>query len=218
LPAIGEKLLLSYTLIFWFGFLSTVYHGTVLQNVLLVLLLVPTAATIYVACRRPMLTFTLKLLLYSWFLCMVVGLGLFQFPFYQLKLFMQTQEVPWVTPFESITAGMAFLYLAANATYVFYLVPIPGKNESWAERMQHWHAFTDLMTQRFADDVTTHRSTLVLLCAQFVVLALDYRYRWFASGALINFLIVLPGAILFARRFEVRGTDASVASKRSVGD
>lgn len=200
LPAIGEKLLLSYSLIFWFAFFSYFHRPTVLHKALLVLMLVPTAATVGIAYRRTALNFTLKLMLYTWFLCIVVGLGLFQFPFYQLKLFFQNQEIPWVTPLESVSAGMAFLYLAANATYIFYLVPIPGKNESWAERMQRWHEFTDLLTRRFDADTALDRATEVLLGVECVALGLDYYFHWLPSGFLINLLIVLPGILLFFRR------------------
>jgi hypothetical protein len=200
LPALNERLLLSYSMIFWFAFFSYFYHGAFVQNVLLIILLIPTTFTILVAYRKPILTFTVKLILYTWFLTMVVCLGLFQFPFYQLKLFFQDQEIPWVTPFDSISAGMAFLYLAANATYIFYLIPIPGRNESWAERMQHWHEFTDLMTRRFEDDVNMNRAGLVILGGEFVILALDYFFHWLPRDPLINALIVLPGVLLFVRR------------------
>ncbi len=209
LPVISEKLLLSYSLIFWFAFFSYFHRGTILRNALLVVMLIPTMATILVACTRPRLSFTLKLILYTWFLCIVVGLGLFQFPFYQLRLFFQNQEVPWVTPLESLCAGMAFLYLAANATYIFYLIPIPGKNESWAERMQHWHEFTDLMTQRFDDDPNTSRATIVILAAEFAVMVLNYFLHWLPGSLLINLLIVLPGVLLFFRRRSYPGTESN---------
>lgn len=211
LPAIGEKLLLSYTLVFWFAFLSEFYRAGLLQNVLLGLMVPPTLATLWVACRRPALNFTLKLILYTWFLCIIVGLGLIQFPFYQLRLFYQAHEIPWVTARESFSAGMAFLYLAANASYLFYLVPIPGKNESWAERMRSWHKFTNLMTQRFDGDVTTHRTTWALLGGELLLLGVDYYFHWIPAAALINYLIVLPSLVMFVRRLQGQGPTAGQA-------
>jgi len=148
LPILSEAILLSYTLVFWFAFYSFYYQGGPLQTVLLIVLLVPTIATLYIAFRKTQLTFLLKLILYTWFLIIIVCLGLFQFPYSRLALFFEERQVPWITPLDSLAAGMAFLFLLANATYVFYLIPIPGKNESWEERMRHWHEFTDLMTQR----------------------------------------------------------------------
>lgn len=200
LPPVGEKLLLSYALIFWFAFFAYFYRPAILQKTLLFLMLIPTVATIVVAYGRIALNFTLKLILYTWFLCMVVGLGLFQFPLYELRLFFQNKELPWVTPLESLSAGMAFLYPAANATYIFYLIPLQGKNETWAERMQRWHAFTDLMTQRFDGNMNIGPIAEVLLIAEAAVLISDYFLHWLPRELIINLLIVLPGVLLFFRR------------------
>jgi len=113
---------------------------------MVVLLLVPTVATPFIAVRKTQLGFIIKLVLYTWFLVIIVCFGLFQSPYSQLKLFFENHQVPWVTPVESATAAMAFLFLLASATYVFYLIPIPSRNQSWAQRMQQWHEFTDLLT------------------------------------------------------------------------
>jgi hypothetical protein len=43
---------------------------------------------------------------------------------------------------------MAFLFLAVNATYLYMLIPITGKTESWRDRLKEWHELTDEMAQR----------------------------------------------------------------------
>jgi hypothetical protein len=199
LPLISEAILLSYTLVFWFAFLLYFYDGSALHTALLALLLVPTAATLFVAFRKTQLGFIFKLVLYTWFLIIVVCLGLFQFPYSQLKLFFVDHQVPWVTPVESATAGMAFLFLLANATYVFYLIPIPAKNESWAERMKNWHAFTDLLTQRFADTRVTLVQSFMVLGVEGAALLLNAIYRWFPPGLVINVAIVIPAIVFHPR-------------------
>jgi hypothetical protein len=208
LPVLSEAVLLSYTLVFWFAFYSFYYQGGPLHTALLIVLLVPTAATLYIAFLKTRLTFVLKLVLYTWFLIIVVCLGLFQFPFSQLTLFFKERQVPWVTPVDSAAAGMAFLFLLANATYVFYLIPIPGKNESWEERMRHWHQFTDLMTQRFADSQVTFAQAAVVLGAEGGALLLNAIYRWLSPGLVINVAIVLP-AILFHPALQIQRSDAA---------
>ena len=130
LPVISEKVLLSYSLIFWFAFFSYFYKGTAWSNALAALLLLPTAATVFIAIQRPVLSFVWKLSLYTWFLIVVVSLGLFQFPFQHLSIFLSPQKSPWLNPLDCIVAGMAFLYLAVNMAYLFELIPIPGKNQS----------------------------------------------------------------------------------------
>jgi len=195
LPILSEAILLSYTLVFWFAFYSFYYQGGPLQTVLLIVLLVPTIATLYVAFRKTRLTFLLKLILYTWFLIIIVCLGLFQFPYSHLALFFEDRQVPWITPLDSLAAGMAFLFLLANATYVFYLIPIPGRNESWEERMRQWHEFTDLMTQRFADAQVTLGQALIVLGVEGVALLLNAIYRWLSPALVINVAIILPGIL-----------------------
>lgn len=211
LPLISEGVLLSYTLVFWFAFLTSFYTGTPLHMALLLLLLVPTALALFVAVRKTRLGFVFKLALYTWFLVIIVSLGLFQFPYNQLKLFLEDHQVPWVTPFESVTAGMAFMFLLANATYIFYLIPIPGRNQSWAERMRDWHAFTDLMTQRFADARVTLVQATVVLGLEGSALLLLASYRWLPPALVINVAIVIP-AIVMHPRFPLAPDPASKSS------
>ena len=40
-------------------------------------------------------------------------------------MFYDNRELPWLSPFESLGWGMAFLYLVVNAAYLYYLIPIP---------------------------------------------------------------------------------------------
>ncbi|HUL45982.1 MAG TPA: hypothetical protein VLV25_02660 [Steroidobacteraceae bacterium] len=49
LPPIADKLLLAFTLIFWFGFVTEFYHGAQLQQMPMFAALLATAGTVYVA-------------------------------------------------------------------------------------------------------------------------------------------------------------------------
>jgi len=203
LPLVSEKVLLLYSLVFWFAFFSYFYEGSMLHNILLVSLLIPSLVTVVVAVVRPKLGFAWKLFLYTWFLGAVISLGLLQFPFRHLTLFLHPQGTPWLTSVDCIVAGMAFLYLAVNITYLFELVPIPGKNQSWKERMAQWHELTDLMTQRVSEDQPTHRYALLLIAGIGGLLAIDYRFHWLPRNLVINALVILP-CILSLGRNSVR--------------
>ena len=194
LPVISEKVLLSYTLIFWFAFFSYFYKGTAWDNALVALLLVPTAAAVYIAFQRPTLSFVWKLSLYTWFLCVVVSLGLFQFPFHNLSIFLAPERSPWLNPLDCIVAGMAFLYLAVNMAYLFELVPIPAKNQSWTDRMEEWHKLTGLMTERFEEE-PMHRVGLLILGGQGVALGVIYFFHWVPAALAINVFVVLPSIL-----------------------
>jgi hypothetical protein len=194
LPVISEKVLLSYSLIFWFAFFSYFYKGTAWSNALAALLLLPTAATVFIAIQRPVLSFVWKLSLYTWFLCVVVSLGLFQFPFRHLSIFLSPEKSPWLNPLDCIVAGMAFLYLAVNMAYLFELIPIPGKNQSWADRMEEWHKLTGLMTQRFEDE-PMHRLGMLFIVGQGIALLVIYFFHWVSAALAINLFVVLPSIL-----------------------
>ena len=195
LPIVSEPVLLSYTIIFWFAFFVYYYDGTPPQRKLMYLLLAPSAISLYVSLVKTQLGFGLKLILYTWFLIIIVCLGLFQFPFDQLTLFYDDHQVPWVTPAESVMAGMAFLFLLVNGTYVFYLIPIPGRTQSWKDRMKEWHEFTDLLTQRFAGSQITLAQSSMVLFVEGIALLLNTIYQWLPAGLIINLAIVIPGLI-----------------------
>ena len=194
LPVVSEKVLLSYSLIFWFAFFSYFYKGTAWSNALAALLLIPTAATVFIAVQRPTLSFVWKLSLYTWFLTVVVSLGLFQFPFQHLAIFLSPEKSPWLNPLDCVVAGMAFLYLAVNMAYLFELIPIPGKNQSWADRMMQWHKLTGLMTERF-EDQPMHRLGMLLILAQGIALLVIYFFHWVSAALAINLFVVLPSIL-----------------------
>lgn len=131
LPVINEKTLLSYSLTFWYAYLAIFYKPTLFHNILLFLFLIPTGATLCIALIKYKLNFFWKLFFYSWFLIIVVSIGLFQFSYHHLTIFFVSSRLPWVGTVDCMLTGMAFLYLVVNATYIFELIPIPGKNQSW---------------------------------------------------------------------------------------
>jgi hypothetical protein len=176
LPLVSEKLLLALTVIFWYGFAATFYSGTTAQNVLIVLAVVPSLITVYVALMRPALGFWLKLFLYTWFLTIVIAIGLFQFPYGNLQIF-TVDSVPWINAADAVVTGMALMYLAVNALYLYLLIPIPGKSQSFADRMKEWHELTDLMTQRCAADEPTHLQALLIVATVGAVACLNYAFQ-----------------------------------------
>jgi hypothetical protein len=203
LPLISEAVLLWYTLVFWYAFYA--YHSSFyfdlrspLDIALVLVLLVPTLTTVFIALRKTGLDFLLKLGLYTWFLVIIVCLGLSQFPFSQLALFYRDRQVPWISSFDSATAGMAFLFLLANAVYVYYLIPIPGKGQTFANRMKEWHEFTDLLVRRF-DYSQTKLQTGIVLGIGGTALLLNALYRWLPSELAINLAVILPSVVFHPR-------------------
>ncbi|HLQ12448.1 MAG TPA: hypothetical protein VK130_04265 [Steroidobacteraceae bacterium] len=199
LPVLNDRVVLSYTLLFWYAFLTSSIIESPHFREWVWTLIGPTAGTFYVAVSGDTVSKGGKIALYGWFLCLVVGLGLLQFSIDELSLFDSDRNLPWFGALDCVLGGMAFLYLAINATYLFYLLPIPGKSQSWADRMREWHGFTDLMTQRYDGDPPRLQSLLVILIGEGGVLLLNAWTQWLPRGLLISALIVLPGVVVYFR-------------------
>jgi hypothetical protein len=196
LSLVTERSVLFYSVLLWFAFLVYGYEATPRHHTLMAIMAVPTIVTAYWTFRESKNGFWTRLFLYAWFLCTIIGIGLLQFPFAQLAMFYEGEPLPWTTPLDSLAAGMAFLFLAVNVAYLYLLIPIPGRTQSWKERMQDWHELTDLMTGRLLAEDLNLPLTALFFVALIGLLALDYRYRWIAPGLLINLLIVTPGIVL----------------------
>ncbi len=196
LPVITDKILLSYTLVFWFAFFTYYFNGTKADLIILVLLLVPSLATVLVAFFRPKLGFAGKLVLYGWFLTTLVCIGLFQFPFRHLTLFLSGHNPPWLTPADALVSGMAFLYLAVNLAYIYLLIPIPARSQSFENRMQEWHQLTDQMTHRVLDDNPSRQQVILLVLLEGGALLLIHLFHWVPEALAINALVILPGLLI----------------------
>lgn len=197
LPPVGDKLLLAFTFIFWFGLITGFYHGTWLQQQLMFAALVPTVATIYVAVMRPALGFWGKLWLYAWYLAVVVFLGWLQFPFGNLSIFNDASSLGWLGPIDAFATGMASFYLLTNAFYLYELVPIPGRNQSFSDRMKEWHELTDLMTQRCSDQGgPSEARALVVISALGLLLLLSYAFELLPRSLVVSIAIIAAAALL----------------------
>jgi hypothetical protein len=197
LPPVGDKLLLAFTLIFWFGFVTGLHRGTQLEQLLMFVSLLPTAATIYVAAMRPALTFWGKLGIYTWYLVIVVFLGWLQFPFRNLSIFDDSATLGWLGPIDALATGMASLYLLTNAYYLFELLPIPGRSQSFSDRMKDWQQLTNLMTQRCSDqDGPAEGRAFAIIGALGALLLLNYLFELLPNSLLISIAIILATMLL----------------------
>jgi hypothetical protein len=213
LPVVSEKILLSYSLIFWFSFFSFFYKDAFIHKSLFFLFLIPSLATVFIAFIKSKLNFWGKLFFYSWFLSIVISLVLFRFSFSHLSIFFDKHHTPWIGSVDCVLTGMAFLYLVVNATYIWELIPIPGKNQSMASRMKEWHELTDLMTQRCDDQQPTHLQTILILVLQGGGLFINYQYHLVPAGLLINVLLLLPVFLSSARTTKLALSSGAAMSR-----
>jgi hypothetical protein len=195
LPVVSEGLLLALTVLFWYGFAASFYLGAADQQVMMALALIPSSLTAYIAFARPALGFWLKLFLYAWFLTIVVVLGVIQFPYGNLQIF-TVHRVPWLNAADALTTGMALMYLVVNGLYLYLLIPIPGKHQSFADRMKEWHELTDLLTQRCAEDEPTRVQSPLIVGIIGALAIGNYFLKLVPVSLLISVTLIACGYLL----------------------
>lgn len=214
LPKINEAVLLSYSLTFLFSFISFFNHGNPLYGAFLVLASFPMAGVLFIAFCKTRLNFFWKVFFYSWYMCVTILLGLFQFRYGTLSVFFSDNILIRGDTWGYVSSGMAFLYLVVNATYLFELIPIPGKHQTWADRMREWHELTSLMTQRYDDDEQlSYMWAALIILLQGGLYFLDYRYRFVDANILMTTLILLPMVMLAWEE----SAHAGVRARRAAG-
>jgi hypothetical protein len=218
LPRINEEIVLSYTLIFWYVFQRNYAADPRAQLIGAGLMFAPLVALVCLAVSDAALTAVWKLALYAWFLISVVGIGVLAFPPERIAMFIPSRELPWMTRSDATLAGMGFLYLAASATYLFYLLPLPAKDQLWEERMKAWHAFVALLLQRTDGDPLRRNAMLAVLLGEGGILAVNYRTLWIPDGLLVNTFIILPCLVAYFRRVPEPSEEVATESEAPSGD
>lgn len=196
LPLIGETALLSYTVIFWYGVGSSFYEGGHDHVALMALCALPTCAVLYTGFVRERHGFWWKLLLYVWFLTIVITLQVQFFPFWNLSIFDEHMDVSWQGPLECLLAGMAALCLVVNATWLFLLIPIPARGQSFRDRMREWQMLTDLMTKRVADEQASYAEATLTISIIGGLLLLNHVFTWLPRPMAISIAILATAFLL----------------------
>ncbi|HBE88924.1 MAG TPA: hypothetical protein DDW67_07270 [Elusimicrobia bacterium] len=152
LPRVNEKILLSYTLTFWYAFFTMAYEpGWWLWDALAAFFAVPTLGVAWLALSSRPLRFGLKLGFYAWYLVLVFFMVLFQFFYGYLLPFFSSAAPDGGSRAGAFLGGMAFCYMVINVTYLYQMLPFRRKRESAAAARRRWKEWTDLMTGRYDD-------------------------------------------------------------------
>jgi hypothetical protein len=186
LPVLRERTVWAVNLIFWFVFLQSHDLALAPHRFLAAVLLVPSALCIaWCWSNRPM-GYRPQIAGYLWFMLLVALLGFWGFQFSPFALFGEERDVPWITPLEGFLGGMTFMLLVIYGTYLAYFVPIPGKNQSFKERMKTWREYVVLLEARF-HNAHSSRTELVTLTAVLAGIFLShYWVDWMSEGLTIG--------------------------------
>ncbi len=199
LPTLSALSLFSVSSIFLFSFFSFFRdHSFAHFWLLTAILLIPTVLTVMTSFYNGTFNFFWKVFVYIWFLVMVVFLGLILFPFDYLRVFSTEGNNLWFSFFSCTLAGMAFSYLAVNASYLFLLIPFPWFRKS----MNDWYRLADLVAQRFYVTKAKRNKAGIIIFFQGGFLVLNYLYNFLSVHLTINIIITINMVLSNLSRWE----------------
>jgi hypothetical protein len=134
-----------------------------------------------------------KVYFYIWFLCVIVSIFASQFAFTTVSSIFgfwhhATGEINSWTVF---LIGMSFLYLAVNLWYVIEIIPLPGKHQSFSERMEEVEEDMEILAEDYDDEQIQWWKSLALLILSATLLVLNYMHHFISDETLIPLLIVI---------------------------
>jgi hypothetical protein len=115
-----------------------------------------------------------KLVVYAWFLFTIVLMAVLQFDSSDFSL-MADGRTEQIDHRFAVVDGMAGAYIGIYATFLFELLPIPGKGESWAAFKSRWGDYLNQVVARF-DGQRLDTGVAVALVAGIAILA--YANHW----------------------------------------
>jgi hypothetical protein len=133
-----------------------------------------------------------KVYLYVWFLCVLVGIAASKFAFSTFSaVFQFSHDHASANSLDAFLVGMSFLYLAVNIWYVIELIPLPGKHQSFRERLEHVREDMDILAGDYDDGQVRWWKTLLLLATSGCLLAVNYFQHFVSDETLVPLLIVM---------------------------
>jgi len=160
-PPINERVLLSYSLTFWYLYLSRFYENTDLHRAVSAVCFVPSIVVLFYAFDRFSLDRFWKMVLYLWFFAMAVFMGYFEFSSGHIIVRAPAALLDAAVLAHCLLLGMAHLILAVNAIYFvsFMIAVLPWRDEgqAWNAAKQEWKERTDFLTRGFNHELREPR-------------------------------------------------------------
>jgi len=133
-----------------------------------------------------------KVYFYIWFLCVLVGIAASKFAFSTVaNVFDFSHSTETITALQMFVIGMSFLYLVVNLWYVVELIPLPGKHQSFSERLEQVEEDLEILADDYDDEQVRWWKTVLLLAVAVSVLATNYFVNFVSDETLIPILIVI---------------------------
>lgn len=210
LPTINERIVFQSTIILW-SFMWPLVHYAINENhpyflIFLVLLLVPSIATIYSAITKKKFSKTVKFCFYLWFLVVTLLLTLPNLIFViSVAKQLWNGQTSHLGELEVFLAGAVFFYFMGNFIYVLALIPLPGKHQSFDSRLKQVRQFANLLIEKYDDVQMDGLEVLFMVLVQICLVFIILRYGFAGLITTINLSMIfmqIVGSPLWVRIFK----------------
>ena len=118
-------------------------------------------AVLGILIARHTLPYVVKLATYAWFLLAVVIIGVLQFHRSDLSLIIAGGS-GYLDYRLALIDGVAGAFIGVHAAFLFEMLPIPGKGESFKDFKSRWTGYLNLVASRLDDQRLSVRAALLL--------------------------------------------------------
>ena len=197
---INEKILLVWTLIFWYAY--AVNYDPV--NWLSIVFLIPTFIVLIAGFAPAHMDYFWKSFLYAWFLFVLLFLIFIQFKSSFLNfIFAPGKIAVSYGLFSAFSAGMVFLTALVYGSHLLAFLPVKSKYEHWSSRLREIgeHAFN--VSAKYSNyQMSFIEASLITVLIGGIFLG-NYHFKVAPSDLVINLGII--GSFLYSERPMRRG-------------
>ena len=193
MPIVSERTLLVLNMALWYVFLANFPMFSFKIKLLICMVLIPlTIGVNLMAFVDHVVGPGLTLLFYTWFLVMILSLGLFQFPFWNLSLFFGKIGAAKLGFMNALLTGMVFSYIVIHMFYILALIPIPYyKEQSFSQRWREVKKHAKLIIEKYSHQQLRQEEALLIVLILGGLLAANLFFQLIPDHLVINFLIVI---------------------------
>jgi hypothetical protein len=201
MPIVNERTLLVLNMALWYLFLAYFPMFSFKVKLLICLVLIPmTIGVNLMAFIDHVVGPGLTLLFYTWFLVMILSLGLFQFPFWNLSLFFGKIGADRLGFMNALLTGMVFSYIVIHMFYILALIPIPYyRAQSFRQRWSEVKKHAKLIIEKYSHQQLRQEEALLIVLILGGLLAANLLFQLITDHLVINFLIVIVPQLISER-------------------
>ncbi len=130
-----------------------------------------------------------KAALYVWFLIIIVGIASSHFAFTSLDIFFTQDHALTDSPVEMFFIGASFLFITVNFWYIISLIPLPGKNQKFKQRLLNIKKDMDDLVSDY-DPGRINWTGIIILIISITALGVNLSYHYAPDSLIIPILIV----------------------------